>query len=49
MNFNKAIIPAQKTAGMALFELSANLTKIPEDASVRKPPLKKKKRGGNGH
>ena len=27
----------------------ANLREIPEDVSVRKPPLKKKKRGGNGH
>ena len=30
----------------ALFGLSASLREIPEVVSVRKPPLKKKKRGG---
>ena len=34
---SRRIFPAQKTAGMALFGLSANLREIPEDASVRKP------------
>ena len=29
---------------MALFGLSANLMEIPEDVSVRKPPLKEKAR-----
>ena len=36
-------------ASVDFTEARAILREIPEDASVRKPPLKKKKRGGNGH
>ena len=41
---SRRIFPAQKTAGMALFGLSASLREIPEVVSVRKPPLKEKAR-----
>ena len=34
---------------MALFGLSASIREIPEDVSVRKPPLKRKSAATNGH